>query len=74
MADSNKTLIKPSVLGGFSDRMGIKPINTEMQLTSLDGRSRIQLFNKLKWTASSVINFVYEEGVGSHKGYILRRF
>ncbi len=76
MADSNKTLIKPSVRGGFSDRMGIKPINTEMQLTSLDGRSRIQLFNKLKWTASSVINFVYEEGVtrNSELHFVFWRF
>lgn len=30
---------------GFSDRSGISPINTEMQLNSLDERTRIQIVN-----------------------------
>lgn len=31
--------------GGFADRQGIKKQNTEIQLTSLDSRTRIQMFN-----------------------------
>ena len=31
--------------GGFSDRSGIKPLNTEIQLTEFDERTRTALFN-----------------------------
>lgn len=33
--------------GGFSDRNGIKPLNTEIQLTEFDERTRIALFNSI---------------------------
>ena len=31
--------------GGFSDRNGMKQINTEIQVDNFDKRTRIQLFN-----------------------------
>ena len=31
--------------GGFSDRNGIKQINTEIQINDFDKRTRIQIFN-----------------------------
>lgn len=36
---------KVALRGGFSDRSGISPINTEMQLNSLDERTRTQILN-----------------------------
>lgn len=33
--------------GGFSDRNGIKPLNTEIQLTDFDERTRTALFNSI---------------------------
>ena len=33
--------------GGFSDRNGIKPLNTEIQLTDFDERTRVALFNSI---------------------------
>ncbi|MDD6518598.1 MAG: hypothetical protein PUF24_00090 [Oribacterium sp.] len=36
---------KVALRGGFSDRSGITPINTEMQLNSLDERTRIRIVN-----------------------------
>lgn len=59
MPESNKTLIKPSVRGGFSDRMKIKPLNTEIQTDSLDQHSRVQLYNNLHDIADNVMVFLY---------------
>lgn len=39
---------KVQVRGGFSDRRGIKPINTKMQLDELDKRTRIGIANLLR--------------------------
>ena len=39
---------KVQVRGGFSDRRGIKPINTKMQLDELDNRTRIGIANLLR--------------------------
>lgn len=36
---------KVALRGGFSDRTGIAPINTEMQLKNLDKRTRISIIN-----------------------------
>ena len=33
--------------GGFSDRNGIKPLNTEIQLTDFDEHTRVELFNSM---------------------------
>lgn len=38
---------KISRRGGFSDRNGINPENKEIQLTSFDERTRIQLINMI---------------------------
>lgn len=38
-------LPKVALRGGFSDRSGITPINTEMQINSLDERTRIRIVN-----------------------------
>lgn len=40
-------MAKVSKRGGFSDRNAIKPINTEVQLTEFDQRSRTQLLNMI---------------------------
>lgn len=39
---------KVQVRGGFSDRRGIKPLNTKMQLDELDERTRIGIANLLR--------------------------
>lgn len=39
---------KVQVRGGFSDRRGIKPLNTKMQLNELDERTRIGIANLLR--------------------------
>lgn len=39
---------KVQVRGGFSDRRGIKPLNTKMQLDELDRRTRIGIANLLR--------------------------
>lgn len=39
---------KVQVRGGFSDRRGIKPLNTKMQLDELDNRTRIGIANLLR--------------------------
>ncbi len=41
----NDQVPKVALRGGFSDRSGITPINTEMQLRSLDERTRTQILN-----------------------------
>ena len=45
--------------GGFSDRNGIKPLNTEIQLTDFDERTRTALFNL-------IVHF-YEQIYGKHE-------
>jgi len=52
---SNK--LKVSLRNGFSDRMGIKIENTEIQLTELDHRTRIALVNAVDY----VYLFVYKQ-------------
>lgn len=51
---------KVSVRGGFSDRNRIKAINTEIQLTDLDERTRIQLLN----TVSALYSSIYDHDRG----------
>lgn len=41
------TNFKVSLRGGFSDRMGLKPVNTDIQYHDLDERSRIALSNMM---------------------------
>ena len=53
-----KPLNRVSVRGGFSDRNGIKPENTTIQVESLDERTRTQLINLL----SSIITSFYLKG------------
>lgn len=38
-------MLKVNRRGGFSDRQGIKPINTNIQIENFDKRTRVQLFN-----------------------------
>lgn len=38
---------KVQIRGGFSDRYGIKPLNTEMQVDSLDNRTRSIVINEI---------------------------
>ena len=33
--------------GGFSDRNGIKPLNTEIQLKDFDEHTRVKIFNSI---------------------------
>lgn len=44
--------------GGFSDRNAIKPINTEIQLTSFDSRTRNQLVNAI----NKLYTCIYKNG------------
>jgi len=45
---SKNAIKKVQVRGGFSDRRGIKPLNTKMQLDELDKRTRIGIANLLR--------------------------
>ena len=45
--ENNKPKIKVRLRGGFSDRNGISKENTEIQLNSLDDRTRVKLVNAL---------------------------
>lgn len=51
----NKAL-KVQYRGGFSDRMGIKPENAEIQINNLDHRTRVALINKI----TALLGFVKE--------------
>lgn len=51
-----KDVHKVALRGGFSDRMGIKPINTEIQTTNFDDRTRVAVVNLL----NAVYEYVYE--------------
>ena len=53
---SKDELNKVELRGGFSDRMRIKPINTEIQTDSLDDRTRVSIINCL----NAVYKYVYE--------------
>ena len=48
MNGSKNAIKKVQVRGGFSDRRGIKPLNTKMQLDELDKRTRIGIANLLR--------------------------
>ena len=43
--NKRKSMIK--VRGGFSDKTGINPCNTQMQITEFDKRTRTFISNKL---------------------------
>ncbi|MBQ6221989.1 MAG: hypothetical protein IJJ44_05225, partial [Solobacterium sp.] len=51
-----KDIHKVALRGGFSDRMGINPINTEIQTTNFDERTRVAVVNLL----NAVYEYVYE--------------
>ncbi len=51
-----KVIHKVALRGGFSDRMGLKTINTEIQTTSLDDRTRVSIINLL----NEVYEYVYK--------------
>ena len=53
---SKREIHKVALRGGFSDRMGIKPINTEIQTTDFDNRTRVFIVNLL----NTVYKYVYE--------------
>lgn len=57
---------KVSVRGGFSDRNGIKPENTEIQIKNFDQRTRIQ-FNNL---ISRLYRYVYDKKLDYWKPWI----
>ena len=48
MNGSKNAIKKVQVRGGFSDRRGIKPLNTKMQLDELDKRTRIGIANLIR--------------------------
>ena len=50
---------KVSIRGGFSDRNGIKPVNTEIQIYAFDDRTRIQLVNMM----SNLYSWVYKNNL-----------
>ena len=67
-------MLKVSRRGGYSDRNGINPINTEIQLNKLDERTRNQIYN----TILNLYSIIYE-GYGKYSAekqnfakYVLR--
>ena len=76
---------KVQVRGGFSDRRGIKPLNTKMQLDELDRRTRIGIANLLReWYddgkfalyrfdfCERLLKDIYSEFVDDQSRYIIR--
>lgn len=76
---------KVQVRGGFSDRRGIKPLNTKMQLDELDNRTRIGIANLLReWYddgefaqyrfdfCERLLKDIYSEFVDDQSRYIIR--
>lgn len=59
-------MAKISKRGGFSDRNGIKPENTEIQLKNFDKRTRVQLQNMI----SRFYGFTYENELYYERPYI----
>ena len=57
---------KVSVRGGFSDRNGIKPENTEIQIKNFDQRTRIQFYNMI----NRLYRYVYDEQLDYWKPWI----
>ena len=53
-------LPKVALRGGFSDRMGINPINVEMQVTSLDNRTRTAVINLVAWIYAEAFEHDYD--------------
>ncbi len=52
-------MLKVSKRGGFSDRNGIKPVNTEIQLKDFDERTRVQLVNMVSRLYTRTYNHEY---------------
>lgn len=76
---------KVQVRGGFSDRRGIKPLNTKMQLDELNNRTRIGIANLLReWYddgkfaqyrsdfCERLLKDIYSEFVDDQSRYIIR--
>lgn len=81
MSESKKVQVR----GGFSDRRGIKPLNTKMQLDELDKRTRIGIANLLReWYddgkfalyrfafCERLLKDIYSEFVDDQSRYIIR--
>lgn len=54
--------LEVSLRGGFSDRMGLSTINTEIQLNEFDKRTRVALVNGLDLVYSKYIGEEYVDG------------
>lgn len=61
MPNTKDDILKPSVRGGFSDRMKTKKFNTELQTESLDNRTKVQLFNILCHTCKEIVNYARQQ-------------
>lgn len=61
MSETKDNILKPSVRGGFSDRMKTKKFNTELQTESLDNRTRVQLYNILSHIGKEIINYAQKQ-------------
>lgn len=61
MSNTKDDILKPSVRGGFSDRMKTKKFNTELQIESLDNRTRIQLYNILCHMGKEIVNYTKQQ-------------
>ena len=85
MNGSKNAIKKVQVRGGFSDRRGIKPLNTKMQLDELDKRTRIGIANLLReWYddgkfaqycfdfCERLLKDIYSEFVDDQSRYIIR--
>lgn len=66
-------MLKVSKRGGFSDRNGIKPVNTEIQLKDFDERTRVQLVNMVSRLYTSTYNheFYNDDGPQNFIKFVL---
>lgn len=66
---------KVQIRGGFSDRYGIKPLNTEMQVHDIDHRVRVMLINTIRYWLRDRFNeedYHYEDKIRSFYEIIIQ--
>ena len=61
----DNTPFKVQIRKGFSDRNGIKPVNTRLQLGGLDKRTRISLLNAINWLYDEAFHKISSVAVAS---------
>lgn len=60
-------MLKVNRRGGFSDRNGIEPLNTNIQLNKLDDRTRVRLINTIKFLYANLYQGIREDSLDKQR-------